>query len=156
MSQATQRTRLKTILQSVSNIGVVHDYQRFNTDYMAFINLFDTTIGGVKQLRGWTVAFGGLASTDDLPDQFDGQYVRGYRWTIRGYMGLQDSAATEKTFAALVETVCDALDDDDTLHGATYYDASKAEAPVVEERLFGSVLCHYCEIRLIIFEVKDD
>lgn len=71
---------------------------------------------------------------------------------IRGYWGLDDSAATEKAALAKGIAVVDALDGDDTLHNAQY-EATLASIERFEPRLFGSVLCHYTEITLSVTEM---
>lgn len=85
---------------------------------------------------------------------FGEKIKRTYLWQIIGIMGLDDSAATQKTFATLAEDVVGALDADGDLHGASYHDCGAASLDVFEERLFGSVLCHYAEINLVLSELQ--
>jgi len=151
MSESTIRSAIKNALDTVSNAGATHDYQRWSADWQAFLDLFKTTVGSTDQIRGWTIA-GGPVEVDDAVEEFGGRYLRGYGYTIRGYLGVDDSAATEKTFAGLVEDVMDALDADATLHGSTYYDTSWARCDVQELRIFGDVLCHYAEVRVTTWE----
>lgn len=159
MSQATIRSRLDTIVSAVSNIGVVHDYERFSSDMTAFMTLFKTTISGTDQIRGWTIGYNGYSTPDDdeFPREFGHRFIRLKRFKIRGYQGLDDSAETEKTFAALVEDVCSAIDGDATLNDKdTYYLADYCVVPVFDLRIFGSVLCHYCEIDVNVAEFTDE
>ena len=144
MSQATMRTALKTILDTVSNVGQTHNRSRLATDWSTFLDRFKTTISSVKQIRGWQIQFRGIP--ESAWHQHDG-VIRRYRWLLQGFMGLDDSAETEPTFAALAEDVVQALDASATLHdGQTYYLAPPAVMGVFEERVFGGVLCHYVEI----------
>lgn len=157
MSEATIRARLDTILSGVSNIGKVHSYDRFSSDWSSFLDLFKATIGGTDQIRGWAISYNGNSAPGDDPREFGNRWVRSQRFLIRGYMGLDDSAATEKTFAALAESVQSAIDGDTTLYAqGTYYETPPTEIRVFDLRLFGSVLCHYCEILVTVKEFVDE
>lgn len=154
MSEATIRAQIKAELESVSNIGLVHDYDRLTTTWDELLARFKTTISGSDQIRAWTIQWSGFEPGD--PQAMGGAFVRFHRFVIRGYLGLDDSAATEKTFSALVEDVCDELDGSATLHSlATYFDTFWTSVPVCEARMFGGTLCHYAEIVLIVGERMD-
>ena len=154
MSEATIRAQIKTELESVTNIGLVHDYDRLTTTWGELLARFKTTIGGGDQVRAWTIQWGGFVPGD--PQSVGGLFVRFHQFVIRGYLGLDDSTATEKTFSALAETVSNELDGSATLHSlSTYFDTPWASVPVCEARMFGSALCHYCEINLVVGERMD-
>lgn len=150
MSAATIRDDLKDVLNAVTNIGVVHDYERFNNDWTAFLSLFKTDIGGSTVIRGWTIAYEGFT-----PDRanFDPGVLRAHAFTLRGVLQVDDSAQSEKTAQDLGETVCNALDDNAVLHSNLYHDCGQASL-LKEVRLFGSVLCHYLEIKMTITEYR--
>lgn len=154
MSLTNIRTAIYEVLDNIAGIGIVHDYERWSADWSRYLDLFTTQIGGIRQVRGWTIGYSGTAESDQV--QLDGGELRSSRWVVRGYMGWDDSRETEKDFQDLVEDVLDALDDESTtLHDpADYYDIGPATAPVVEARVFGSVLCHYCEIILTVTEFR--
>jgi hypothetical protein len=72
-------------------------------------------------------------------------------------MGLQDDAATDKTFQVLIDAVCDELRA--AANGATWYymdgdnpENAPAQVEVIEPRIFGSVLCHCAQIALAVTE----
>jgi hypothetical protein len=70
-------------------------------------------------------------------------------------MGLEDAAESEKTFAALAESVANAIDGDATLHGNTFLETGDAEITTLEPRRFGDTLCHYAAINVAVSEMYD-
>ena len=148
MSESTIRTAIYDTVRVVSSVGKVYDYERWTVDWSDFLDLFKSTTGIIL---GWEVSYHGWEPPEpgafgDLPEGF-----RSHLFMVQGYMGLDDSEESEKTFAALVETIANALDDDTTLHGSTYYHCSMAAAPI-EHRVFGGVLCHYAAIGITVTE----
>lgn len=143
MAYTTVLAQIKTAVEGVSNIGVVRDYLRYWQTDTGFRDLFQTTIGGVLQIRGWTI------TRDAIPQNqryaTGGQHSVQYLFVIRGYLGLKDGTETEKTFQALVDSVVDALDDAITLSG-NVRTSGPATVPTIDHRDFGGVLCHYAEI----------
>jgi hypothetical protein len=148
-SETTYRGAIKTALEGVTGIGQVHDYERWNDDWPSLLLQFQSTISGVAQLRGWTITLGQVQQ-EVITFQgggFDETILVRYTYRVRGYLALDDSAATEKTFAALVLAVMTALEGSTTLQGAVL----EREGPVVslgtiEHRMFAGVLCHYAEL----------
>lgn len=152
MSEATVRASLKTILQAVSNIGQVHDYVRFASDWTAYLGLFKTTISGSDVIRGWTITSTAEGREGWIAGGSRDTYTaKTHTFIIRGYLGLDDSASTEKTARALVETVMDALDNGSIITG-NVINASLSQLTTFEPRVFGDVLCHYAEISQQVLE----
>jgi hypothetical protein len=149
MSESAIRTAIYNAVNGVSNAGVVHDYERWSGDWSAFLDLFKTTISSTDQIRGWEVGYRGFEPEE--PREFGGIHARRHRFLVNGVLGLDDSAATEKTMSTLAETVADTIKDDATLKGLSF----NAIEPVMifEPRNFGGVLCHYVEITVSIAEV---
>ena len=78
---------------------------------------------------------------------------RVHTFVIHGYLGLDDSAATAKTFATLAEAVCNALDADATLN-ADALSSSRIPCQLdVDHVLFYSKLCHHATIALAVAEI---
>ncbi len=150
MSEAAIRAQIKTILEGVPNIGIVHDYERWAVDWNVFINLFKTTVGGTDQIRGWEI---GRRSAKENQVAIGGQggNERRHSFIIRGYLGLNDSAATEKTFNDLIEAIAAVFRYNWTIND-TALNHEWVQAEVIEIRMFGSVLCHYCELILPVCE----
>lgn len=152
MSQATIRARIKTVLDTVSNKGQTHDYLRWAVKQNDFESLFKTTIGGTVHIRGWEIAYRGFTQEEPHLGRNADQY-RMHRFQLDGYLGLDDSAATEKTFAALAEAVCNALDGDATLNADSLSLYRNPTQLTVDERLFAGVLCHHAQVDLEVVEI---
>jgi hypothetical protein len=149
MSESAVRGVIKTTIQALDNEGQVHDYERWANDWDAYLALYKTTIGGADYIRGWTITCEAMPTT---LHQTNGVKIREYRHRVRMYWGLDDSAASEKAAFAKCEELCNALDDS-ALHGDGYYLADPASLEIFENRVFGSVLCHYAEIQQSTYEV---
>ena len=149
MSESALRTAIYNAVNGVSNVGVVYDYQRWADDWGAFLDLFKKTVGGVDQIRGFEVGYRGFQPID--PREFQGIHLRIHNFVVAGYLGLDDSASTEKTMATLAETVADALEDNAALAALAFHDVETSL--IYETRMFGSVLCHYAEIGVEVSEV---
>ncbi len=145
MSESTVRAGIYGLVGAISDIGVVYDYERWAVDSARFIELFKTTIGGIGQIRGVEITRGSAAE-DETPE-------RKHTYRLKCYMGLKDEDATEKTFNAIVEAICDAFRADQTIGGvAEGHDY--IQVATIELRMFGSVLCHYAELTLTAYEQK--
>ena len=150
MSESTIRTAIYNAVNGVSDVGLVYDYERHAKDWSAFLDLFKTTIGGTDQLRGWMVGYRGI--TEAQGDRFRPaakRVTRKHRFQVLGVMGIDDPEATEKTFAALAEDVCDALDSDATIHG---YLGSSPAILGFDPRPFAGVLVHAAAIVIDVTE----
>jgi len=142
VAEATIRAAILAALDTVSNIGVTEDYLRWAAEYNDLLALFKVSIGGVDQVRAWLVSL--VSISDDWQD-FSRSRLRTYRFRVDGYLGLDDSAATEKTFVALTEAVCEALADAYPL--AADYSCSAATA-TIDHVLFGGIMCHHAAITI--------
>jgi len=151
MTQATIRARLKVTLDTVTNVGRTHDYLRWSIDESAFIDLFGTTIGTDDQFRGWMITWRGFEQEEPYTGRDSDQY-RTHTFQLDGYLGLKDSTATEKTFAALAELVCNTLDADGTLNSSAFAHTREPTQCIVDERVFYGKLCHHAEIMLQVVE----
>lgn len=150
MSEATIRSALKVIVKSVTDVGIVHDYERWANEWEDFLNLFKKGTASGDVIRGWTIGYGGFIPGD--PQEFGNVFVRSQKFMIRGYQQLDDSEESEKDAAALAEDVCDMLDAAVTIRPPNYYYATNCTL-LFEPRMFGGILCHYAEISLNVLEV---
>ncbi len=140
---------VKARLETVTNVGVVHNHNRWNADWSTYLNQFKQTIGGTVQIRGWMVTK--EESNPIVGDTYSmGNVRRTYNLLIYGVMGLDDSANTEQTFLNLVEAVMDTLDNriDLGLAAVVDYGVGPSTLRNYSIRQFGSVLCNYAEIHL--------
>lgn len=126
-------------INTVSNVGAVHDRMRFNVAWDDYLDNFKVTIGGVPQIRGWQI---GVTEISGAPQRF-GAVERTYRVEVLGILGIADGSNTQATFVALTESVMDALEfrTDLGLAGVVDYSVGPVGARF-DERQFGSVFCH--------------
>jgi hypothetical protein len=149
MSEATIRAAIYNAVNGVSDVGLVYDYERLVKDWSEFQSMFTTTINGTKQVRAWWVGYRGIIEVDGSRFKTPKRITRKHLFHIKGFMGIDDSEATEKTFAALAEDVCDALDSNVTLNGLGYVTPATTS---VDPRPFSDVLVHGA---LIVVEVTE-
>lgn len=146
----TIRGAIVTRMQSVANIGVVNDYERYTQAMSELKTLYAATISGSPQLRGWHVRR--VSAREVFVDS--GRYSVHTRWALRGFMAIADANATEKTFDDLIEAACDAFRADDTLGGAVLScidpESGECGLQLAEHRpvLFAGVLCHNAILNL--------
>lgn len=153
MSLSLIRTEYKTILETVANIGIVHDYARLATDWKKFLEFFKTNIGGVEMIRGWEISRESSPEEEDFISGVSPNAIvdRSHVMLIRGYAGLQDASATEKTFQDLIEAILTTFRPLHTLNGQAIK-TRRMRVDLVTEREFGGVLCHYAELRQLMWE----
>jgi hypothetical protein len=155
VSEATIRARIKAVLDTVSNAGLIYNYERFDKgNFTVAIDLFRTTIGGAEVFRGWTVTCSSMSPVALTRMGASGSDTEiHYIFKVRGYFGLHDASASEITAIAIVEAVVLALNADATLRA--YFGGgakSLAELTTFEPRRFAGWLCHYAEITMPIPE----
>lgn len=149
MSEADIRERIAVILAAADSAAVVHQYQRFSSDLKTFIDLFRD---GDNRIHGWVITRRAVAKRE-----LTSQIQRVYVFSLRGYYGMKDSAATEQAFQTMLDTIADAFDNDYTL-GGTCETTTPEWGPMsglaglqiedIDLRMFGGVLCHFAECRL--------
>ncbi len=151
MSEATVRASLKTILESVSDVGIVYDLEPFADTWDVFISRFKTTVSSVDMIRGWTISCEaipaqGFVATGarDTGNEYD------YEYHIRGYQGFDFETNTEKAFLLIVLAVMAALNGG--IVSGTVFNADLAQLTSYVPRVFGGVLCHVAEITQIVRE----
>lgn len=164
------RAQIQTTLETVTNIGRVHDYERFADDWDTLVEHYvaegvtDTEYEETeKLLRGWNVSLSDLRvheqETFGPPGQAGNTEVT-YYYVIRGYHAVDDEKASEKIFVKLALTAIATLDAEPNLHSSVRDNGSGGEfygppatATRWDFRMFGDVLVHYCEIGLEVSEV---
>lgn len=148
MAYSTLLAQIKSAVEGVSNIGVVRDYVRSWSSDREFLDLFQTTVGSTDQIRGWTIT---RDAVQNVRYTTGGQHQVQHLFVIRGYLGMQDGTATEKTFQALIDLVVDALDDKITLSN-NVRTSGPVTVPTIAHAEFGTVTCHYAEIHFPVTE----
>jgi ribosomal protein L30E len=151
LSEATVRASIKTLLEGVTNIGLVYDLQPIATTWDVFLDRFKTTISSVNMIRAWTI------SCEAIERQ--GQVATGarntgniniYQYKIRGYSSFDYETSTEKAFLIVALAVMDALDSG--IVSGTVYNADLAQLTSYQPDMLGGALCHVAEITQIVRE----
>ena len=151
MSESAIRAQIYSILNNVTNAGKVYDYERWAADWEKFISLFKATISGSDQIRGWEIGRQSMAEKNAGVGGGSAGNEKTHTFVIHGYLGLNDAGATEKTFNSLIEAVGDAFRTNLTLNGSCWGHGF-IQVRIVEARMFGSVICHYAELSLEVWE----
>lgn len=152
MSVSSIRALIYAVVNNVADAGSVYDYFRYANDLSGLYDLYKTTVNSTDQLRGWALKFGGFEQVDEATGRDDKDILRLYHWQIDGWLGMDDSAATEKTFDDLTEAVCESLDGSTTLNTSSvclYRDPTDC---AVDHVLFAGNLCHHATILFDIME----
>jgi hypothetical protein len=150
MSYSSILALLKTQLEAVTGIGKVHDYFRYSESLQKEAHdLFIS--GGIFHTWMITrVSFDPEAQTSFLVE-------RAHAFDFWGFYQVNDSEASEKTFQALCDTICDKFDDDGNVVLSDSVD-QPARAQLLNfdiEVKFMGVLCHRAQIRITAYEEFD-
>ncbi len=148
MGLADIREQIKTILSGVSGAGVVHDYDRWASTWEKFLDLFKDEATG--KINGWTITRDKTPATTASTTHDS----RVHHFRIRGYYGLKDEDASEIVFQQLIEDICASFRSKYKLND-TAENTEPVQVEAVDLRIFGNVLCHYCELLLMAEEYED-
>lgn len=151
MSEATVRASIKTLIESVSNVGLVYDLEPFVDSWDMFITRFKTTISTVDMIRGWTISCEAVPAQGFVATGLrntGNQYF--YDYKIRGYQSFDFETETEKTFLTLAIAVMAALNSG--IVSGSVFNADLAQLTSYTPRVFAGVLCHVAEITQIVRE----
>lgn len=152
MGVATITSGIQTVLLGVSGVSIVHKYERWAKDWTTFLGFFKTSGG---KINGWMIS---RKKTPSRVADIVRYNQREHEFRLFGIYGLDDSAASELTFQAQVEAVQNALDaamNPSDAHYKLDWTCEKCgpgQVEVVENRVFGTVLCHVAEIILPVTE----
>lgn len=150
MSEVAIRAEIVSVMQGITDIGVVVGRRRLARSEKELIDKFGFKTGGKTYVRGWTVM------RTSTPEEIrtaggGGTNYRLHTYTIDGYWSFKDAEDSESDFQAMVETICDTFRPLATLNGK----ASRVGPPQVNEvghRVFGDALVHYAELELTVTE----
>lgn len=146
MSESAIRQAIYIILKAVPDIGKVYDYDRNAVDWETFIKLFQDIRSG--RILGAEISRAGVQGkkVSSIEEDTDHTYL------IRLYMGVKDADRTEILFNAKIEAIRAVGRGNNTL-GGICTDSGPVSVPVIDTRTFGSVLCHYAELRWPVNEI---
>ena len=133
---------IQTILAGVPGIANVHDTVRNWQSEKQFRDAARTAGGGIQF---WFLTREATAA-EDLGPQFT---ARQHTIAIHGYAAVNDAAASEKAFQALVEAAVAALGANRRLNQTARH-SQPAQVRTVDFRIFNNVLCHHAELALVV------
>ena len=140
MSEALVRAEILSVMNGISaTIGTkIYDYMRLPNDkgIVSWASYLSAFKDGSKIL-GWQIyrtACSEINSTTTIN-------IRTHTYAIEGFMSLDDSAATEKTFQTYIEKICETFRPLINLNGKAFQ-TNPVQVIVIEARMFGEVLCH--------------
>lgn len=151
MSEATVRASIKTLIESVTNIGLVYDLQPIANTWDVFLDRFKTTVSSVDMIRAWTISCEAIERQGFVAsgDRNTGN-INIYEYKIRGYTSFDFEISTEKIFLVVALAVMDALDSG--IVSGTVYNADLAQLTSYQPDMLGGVLCHVAEITQLVRE----
>lgn len=130
-------------------VGAVHDYERWSASWDKFLSHFRDA--ATSRINGWTITRESSIETF-IPGSAS---ERSHTMVVRGYYGVQDSQASEKTFQDLIEAICDIFRPETNLGGTVDQVEAPLQVDLVGYRIFGAALCHYCELRQVAQETVE-
>ena len=141
------RTAIATVLEGITDIGLVHNRERFVVDPAAYLDMFKTTVGGTVQIRAWLIL---RERVDTVTDTAFGEDRDRHLFVLAGFLGFQDSADTYGALQALCDSVRAAFSNQTTLgvSGVMVRAVGPCTLRTFDVGQFGSVLCHRAEIEL--------
>lgn len=143
MSEAAIRAQIKTTLEAVSGIGVVHNRRRYSKSAARWLKLM-TKEGAVN---GWTTH---RKNTPTIQAN-NAQVERQYYYEIFGIYELDDVNDSQAEFDAIIEAIFAAFKADRSLSG-TALDSDLLDVVDVDEEEYERQLYHVCELGLVVKE----
>lgn len=141
------QTALAALVGGVAAVGVVHEGRRLSYNWSTFLAQF----GDTGKVNGWTV--NRRSFTESRLDSFENE--RQSTFVIAGHYTLAEPEAGKPTsegeFDAMIESICNAVRDTYTMSSTAELSAP-AQLTLKDERMFGDVLVHYCEITVVVQE----
>ncbi len=144
MSEALIRAQIKTILEGVSGIGEVHDYERLSLSLGEYLELMTTGTGASKKVNGWTIHRESTAS-----EMSDFQKVmRNHTFRIHGIYEVDDDDASEITFQGIVDAIFTAFMAEPDLNGSAL-EADPINVVSADMDEFAGRAFHVAELSLV-------
>lgn len=153
MSYSDIANDIKSRLEAIPGTGVIHAYERQCTDIKKFIDLFTVaTVDNKREIRGFEI------TRRAVNEHKAGAFFRHHMMLARGYRGLVDADQSAIEWQDLLDTICAAFRAVAQVEGHPEYrngdnpNDSPAQITIIEDRMFGSYLCHYAEINISVTE----
>jgi len=140
MGQNLLLAQIVAILENVSGIGVVYDYERKSRSFAEWTILMSH--GGI--INAWTVT----RFKTETDRETIATVMNRHQFKIKGYYKVNDVEATEGEFQALVDAVQLAFKNNALLNGAAYNSEPVTVDIVTTKELAPDYAVHYAELTM--------
>lgn len=149
------RVAIVAALDSVPEIGIVHDRERYaasNADFQR-LYLFEPSDATTAHVRGWWLR---RSATLERSRNLGHRSLNVHTWTVRGYLAFNDAAGSELVLDGLVEQFRAVVRADPTLGGVCQLgplgtgddDTDGVQVVDAGPVNFAGVLCHSVVLQL--------
>lgn len=146
------RDSLTAKAHELAQPGTVQPHERVIVDWNKFLEAFASAIGNQRQVRGWWVV---RDRREDAYDAFS-RMNRMHTFLLIGILGVQDGADTDATFGNMVDDLMNSLAG--MRITGTEESVWEVAPPTLRDarpRQFGSVLCHFAEVAVVVHQTAD-
>lgn len=148
--------QVKAIVVSATVGTNVYDYERWAVHTKDILDLFKYTFNDGEEteydvILGWTIS---RTATREI-ERSSGEHERIHTFTIRGYMGLDDTNTSEKTFQEYAENICNAFRTNRNLSNTSLC-VKPVQLIRLEQVMFCGILAHYAEMTVDVHEFIDN
>lgn len=143
MSEATIRAQIKTVVEGVTGVGTVHDWQRHSRSWATLKALY-TSSGTVNSFTLYRVSC--ATERDTMPT-----LLRSHVFKIDGIRELDDANASEKTFQALLDALFTAFKNNQTL-GSTCQNVDPLQIDQIGTEEIEGTVYHVASCTLVCHE----
>jgi hypothetical protein len=148
MSRVLIQSAIKTILETVTDIGTVYDHIRWTNYQGKFIEAFVTEVDGQPQIRTWMInragggfdygpRLGSLGTAVDIPTNTN---LAKYDFQVEGWLSFKDND-TDSEFQLLIDAIEDKFKANISLN-----DTCLVRGPItyqIDHQFFGEYFVHH-------------
>ncbi|HET7276133.1 MAG TPA: hypothetical protein VFI91_13270 [Longimicrobiaceae bacterium] len=138
MSYQERVTYIAGMLESLTDAGTVHNRTRMMANFGQFIRAFQDP--GTGRINGWSVSR--IAPTGEASPRWSETY------RLTKFRGIEDAEASELAFQEGLDQAARLFRDQTELPFASIGEGLRITN--IDERMFGSVLCHVAECELVV------
>lgn len=142
---ATTKTAVKTVLDAIPDIGVVHDRIRRSNTPEEFADLFIDP--ALNLIQAWMIE---CATSDGEEDAAGDLFLDRRGIVIHGYRGFDDEGASTADFEALAALVESALQGSDAIFGEAPLSTDRTIKMTFGKEKLADILCDYVRIEFLV------
>ncbi len=143
-------------VNSVSNVGNVEWYKRFELLRPDMNDLIEYEVGGETTIRFWEIQMHQGSAVEDRMEFRAGDKAgirRTWTFVIYGYFSWNDEDMSELIAMSLIKAVMDALDDSEDLHdGSKFFNADPVQMTAFEPWMIANAAVHRVTLRQTVME----